>query len=194
MKLTEPHNNGGPTMEDPWTDAGVIETYTGTGFDLLDPSPADVRLADIAAGLAHTCRFGGHCEQFYSVAQHSLHVCEEFEADRIKRISLFHDAAEAYMGDVPRPFKSQYDLFENVESEILEVIWEALGVEPPNAEEWEQVMEADDQLLAYEAQNLLEDGSWAADSSDLGYDLRGRDIAAVRDQFSARGKSLLSDT
>jgi hypothetical protein len=179
-------------MEEPWTDAGVIETYTGTGFDLLDPSPADVRLVDIAAGLAHTCRFGGHCDQFYSVAQHSLHVSEQFESDRLRTVALFHDAAEAYMGDVPRPFKSQYDLFEEVESEILATVWEALGVEPPTDDEWSQVMEADDQLLAYEAQQLLEDGSWAADPRKLGYDLRGRDIAEVRDQFAARGESLLS--
>jgi len=59
---------------DPFEGVGVVETYTGGGFDIFEPDPEDVRLADIAAGLAHTCRFAGHCQHFYSVAHHSLHV------------------------------------------------------------------------------------------------------------------------
>lgn len=181
-------------MEEPWTGASVIETYTGNQFDLLDPTPANIRLEDIAAGLAHTCRFSGHCEQFYSVAQHSLHVSQEFETERLQLLGLFHDAAEAYMGDVPRPFKSQYDLFEDVESAILDAVWTALGVEPPTGEEWETVMAADDRLLAYEADELLEDGSWAADSPNLGYDLRTGGIEEVHEQYFSRARVLLDET
>jgi len=178
-------------MPEPWTGVGVIETYSGKQFDVLEPTPGAVRLEDIAAGLAHTCRFGGHCEQFYSVAQHSLHVSQEFDEKRLQLLALFHDAAEAYMGDVPRPFKTEFDLFERVEAEILDSVWEALAVDPPTDEEWAQVMEADDRLLAYEAEQLLEDGSWAAEPPDLGYDLRAGSIADTREQFLARGQSLL---
>lgn len=69
-------------MSDPWDEPGVVETYSGGGFDLFSPTPEDVRLRDIAAGLAHTCRFGGHCREFYSVAHHSLHVSTELPDDR----------------------------------------------------------------------------------------------------------------
>lgn len=178
-------------MTDAWTSLGTIETYTGGDFDLFDPDPADVRLADIAAGLAHTCRFGGHSRQFYSVAQHSLFVSREFSTPRLQLLGLLHDAAEAYVGDVPRPMKAALDGFEEAEHEILASIWDAFDVAPPTDGEWERVMAADDRLLAYEATHLLEDGSWADDPGDLGYDLDGGSIEAVRDRFRTRTETLL---
>jgi len=179
-------------MSDPWERAGVIETYTGGSFDLFSPDSADVRLLDIAAGLAHTCRFGGHCRGFYSVAEHSLHVSHELPDDpRLQLLGLFHDAGEAYVGDVPRPLKAEQEAFERIEAEILEVVWESFAVEPPTDSEWSQVMAADDRLLAYEANNILEDGDWAEQSPDLDYDLRADSIASVRERFHSRGQQLL---
>lgn len=179
-------------MGDPWTDVGVVETYTGRQFDVFDPEPGAVHVDDIAAGLAHTCRFGGHCQHFYSVAHHSLHVSRELPDDpRLQVLGLFHDAAEAYVGDVPRPLKARYDVFERVEDEILDTVWRALGVEPPGESEWERVMTADDRLLAYEARNVLEDGSWAGEAPDLAYELRSESIEAVRTRFLSRSETLL---
>jgi hypothetical protein len=178
-------------VSDPWERRGVVETYTGGSFDLFSPEPADVRLRDIAAGLAHTCRFGGHCRAFYSVALHSLHVSRELSTDRLQLLGLFHDAGEAYVGDVPRPLKAEQEAFERIETEILEVVWESFGVEPPTEAEWSQVMAADDRLLAYEADNILADGSWAEQSPALGYDLRVDSIASVRERFHSRGEQLL---
>ena len=179
-------------MDDPWSERGVVEMYTGGQFDLFYPDPADVRLADIAAGLAHTCRFGGQCRQFYSVARHSLYVSRELPDDpRLRLLGLFHDAGEAYVGDVPRPLKAEYDAFERVEERVLSAVWAGLGVEPPDDDEWERVMAADDRLLAYEAANILEDGSWAGNPRDLGYDLHSGSIGAVRDRFHQRAETLL---
>lgn len=172
------------------THSAVIETYTGGEFRPFDPRPADVRLLDIAAGLAHTCRFGGHCRQFYSVAQHSMCVSREFETPRLRLFALLHDAGEAYLGDIPRPIKTELDRIESVERGILETVWTGLGVDPPTAGEWERVMAADDRLLAYEADHLLADGSWAATPPDLGYELRDRPVEAVRDRFRERGEAL----
>jgi len=172
------------------TPGTVIETYTGGEFRPFDPRPADVRLLDIAAGLAHTCRFGGHCQQFYSVAQHSLYVSREFETPRLRLLALLHDAGEAYLGDVPRPIKRELDRIESVETAILETVWTGLGIDPPTDREWERVMAADDRLLAYEADHLLADGSWAAAPPDLGYEPRDRPVEAVRDQFRERAEEL----
>ena len=171
--------------------SAVIETYTGGRFSPFDPRPADVRLADIAAGLAHTCRYGGHCRQFYSVAQHSLYVSREFDDPRLQLVGLLHDAGEAYLGDIPRPVKAEFDRLEATEAEIREAVWAAFGVDPPTASEWERVMAADDRLLAYEADRLLADGSWAPAAPDLGYDLRPLSAGEVRDRFRARGEGLL---
>lgn len=172
-----------------------VETYTGGGFHPLDPDSEEVRLRDVAAGLAHTCRFGGHCRQFYSVAHHSLHVASEL-ADRGPRLELFgllHDAGEAYLGDLPRPLKAEFETFERAEERVLRAVWSAFDVEPPGDAEWEAVMAADDRLLAYEADELLADGSWAADPPDLDYDLQSDAIADVRERFRSRGKRLLAD-
>lgn len=77
---------------------------SGRLVDLAHPRPDDVDLDDIAHGLAHLCRFDGQCEHFYSVAQHSVLVSRlcEMHADW----ALFHDAHEAYLGDVSSPLKA----------------------------------------------------------------------------------------
>lgn len=180
-------------MSEPWSNIGEVETYTGGKFDLFDPDPADVRLLDIAAGLAHTCRFGGHCRHFYSVANHSIHVSRELPSDnpRLQLVGLFHDTGEAYVGDIPRPLKAKFDMVEQVEDRILNTIWTAFGIDPPTDDEWEQVMTADDRLLAYEANNILEDGTWAERSPDLDYDLQTDSTDAIREQFLSRSETLL---
>ena len=178
----------------PWDSSGVVETYTGRSFDLFDPTPEDIHLPDIAAGLAHTCRFGGHCQTFYSVAHHSLHVSRELAdagaGPRLVLLGLLHDAGEAYVGDVPRPLKTNVEAIERIEGEILEAVWTALNVTPPTDAEWSQVMAADDRLLAYEADTLLEDASWAGESADLGYELHSTDPERIREQFLARAERL----
>lgn len=171
---------------------GVVETDSGERLDLLDPDPAAISLADLAAGLARTCRFGGQCGAFYSVASHSIHVSNEVGEDpRLQAVALFHDAAEAYVGDVPRPLKRSLEGFEAVEADVLAAVWTALGVAPPTDREWERVMAADDRLLAYEAGELLVDGSWAEAPPDRAYDLRG-DPERDRERFRARAREVLA--
>lgn len=140
----------------------MVETYAGGGFDLFDPDPADVRLADIAAGLAHTCRFGGQCRQFYGVAHHSLYASRELPDDaRLRAIGPLHDAGEAYVGDVPRPLTAEHEAFERIEARVPEAVRAALDVDPPDETDWERVMAADDRLLVHEADAILEDCSRA---------------------------------
>lgn len=179
-------------MAKSWGETGVIETYSGEPFDVLNPDPAAVRLGDIAAGLAHTCRFGGQCQQFYSVATHSLLVSREFDDPRRQTLGLLHDAAEAYVGDVPRPLKHRYEDFETIEQEVLDAVWAGLGIEPPTDQEWQAVMTADDRLLSYEAANLLADGSWAGETPQLAYDLDSP-IDEARERFRTRAETLLAD-
>jgi len=173
--------------------ADTLETFTGGGFRPFDPNPDDVRLADIAGGLAHTCRFGGHCRRFYSVAHHSLHVAEELSdrGPRLELLGLLHDAGEAYLGDLPRPVKTEFEAFERAEERVLGAVWTALDVDPPTADEWEAVMAADDRLLAYEAADLLADAAWADDPPALGYELRS-EPAEVRERFLTRAERLLA--
>jgi hypothetical protein len=116
-------------MSDLWDSPGIIETHSGGGFDLFSPDPDTIRLPDIAASLAHTCRFGGHCRHFYSVAHHSLHVADELadNSPRLQLIGLLHDAGEAYLGDIPRPIKTELNELDQIEREILTAVWTPSG-------------------------------------------------------------------
>jgi hypothetical protein len=49
-----------------------IRTRSGTFVDVFDSKPEDFHIEDIAHALSHLCRYGGHCDPFYSVAQHSI--------------------------------------------------------------------------------------------------------------------------
>lgn len=51
-----------------------IQTYSGRQFDIAAPTPEMVDLEDIAHSLAMQCRYNGHCQHFYSVAEHSGYV------------------------------------------------------------------------------------------------------------------------
>ncbi|WP_306056554.1 hypothetical protein [Natronococcus wangiae] len=110
------------------------------------------------------------------------------DTPRLQLFGLLHDAGEAYLGDIPRPIKDRLEVIERTEARVLEAVWESFDVDPPTTDEWERVLAADDRLLAHE---LLEDGSWADDPPDLRYDLRSDSIAAVRDRFCTRGRTLL---
>jgi hypothetical protein len=49
-----------------------VETFSGLFVDTNNPDPSTILLKDIAHALSNTCRFGGHCDGFYSVAEHSV--------------------------------------------------------------------------------------------------------------------------
>jgi len=83
-----------------------IQTISGRKFPLAEPDPNQIDIEDIAHALSMLCRFNGHCTQFYSVAEHSMHVSHEISND-LALAGLLHDAAEAYLGDVPSPLKKE---------------------------------------------------------------------------------------
>lgn len=87
----------------------TIKTAAGNYIDLLAPTLEAIDIETIAHALSMTCRFGGHCPQFYSVAEHCVHAFRLAERDRVdvndRRAILLHDAAEAYVGDVVKPLK-----------------------------------------------------------------------------------------
>ena len=87
---------------------------SGRRLDLLDPSPVDIEIEDIAHGLARVARWNGqtHGDWGYSVAQHSVLVARLFsdmhpKIERKWRLAaLLHDAAEYVIGDMISPFKT----------------------------------------------------------------------------------------
>ena len=104
---------------------------SGRRLDLLDPSPLDVEIEDIAHGLARVARWNGQTrgEHIFSVAQHSLLV-EKIAGELEPLISredrlfiLLHDAPEYVIGDMISPFKAVIgDAYKDVENRILAAI------------------------------------------------------------------------
>lgn len=86
-----------------------METYSGRFVDLLNPQPDQIALVDIARGLSQACRFAAQTTKFYSVAEHSVR-CAELAPLGYKVHALFHDAHEAYTGDITAPMKQVLEL------------------------------------------------------------------------------------
>ncbi len=101
---------------------------SGRRLDLLDPSPMDIEIEDIAHGLARVARWNGQTvgEHAFSVAQHSVvveeivtHIQPDIEA-RWRLAALLHDASEYVIGDMISPFKAALGVDYKVFEERLE--------------------------------------------------------------------------
>ncbi len=131
--------------------SGIV-TFTGRVVHPFNPKPETICIEDIAHGLSLTCRFSGQCRNFYSVAQHSL-VVGNIVPRHLALVGLLHDAAEAYLTDIPRPFKQLIPGYQEVESNLLKTIFEALKI-PFNGIP-KEVKKADNIALALEQYELL---------------------------------------
>lgn len=108
-----------------WTFSGHIIQ------DLENPSVDDICIEDISHSLSRICRYNGHCRQFYSVAQHSVLTSRAIpnSSKPLKLWALLHDAAEAYLCDIPSPLKGYLSpKYDGLEKKYLRVICERFGL------------------------------------------------------------------
>jgi 5'-deoxynucleotidase YfbR-like HD superfamily hydrolase len=131
---------------------------SGRRLDLLDPSPLDVEIADIAHGLARVARWNGQTKgaHIFSVAQHTLLVevmarQKTPSLDRKLRLALFlHDAAEYVIGDMISPFKAVIgDSYKATEKRLLAAIHIRFGVPVMLAADTERMIKTADRAAAY---------------------------------------------
>src|ERR1700716_1413134 len=130
---------------------------SGRRLDLLDPSPLDVEIEDIAHGLARVARWNGQTEgaHIFSVAQHSLLVetiaRQRANLDRASRLGvLLHDAPEYVIGDMISPFKAVIgDAYKAVEARLLAAIHLRFGLPPVLPADLRTLVKAADRSAAY---------------------------------------------
>ena len=130
---------------------------SGRRLDLLDPSPLDVEIADIAHGLARVARWNGQTEgaHIFSVAQHSLLVeaiaRQRARLDRAIRLGiLLHDAPEYVIGDMISPFKAVIgDAYKAVEARLLAAIHLRFGLPAELPADAVALIKASDRSAAY---------------------------------------------
>ncbi|HXL13818.1 MAG TPA: HD family hydrolase [Bradyrhizobium sp.] len=131
---------------------------SGRRLDLLDPSPLDIEIADIAHGLARVARWNGQTSgaHIFSVAQHTLLV-EAVMRDqtprmdhRVRLAALLHDAPEYVIGDMISPFKAVLGGdYKAVEKRLLSAIHIRFGLPPMLGPEIERKIKDADKGAAY---------------------------------------------
>lgn len=123
----------------------------------LDRLPIEIiDIQDIAHSLSLICRFIGHTNKFYSVAEHSVLVSEELRQQGydagVQFAGLMHDATEAYLGDIPTPIKSLLTYYKRIEEEFWVSIAEKFKLDRELPRE---IKHADGTLLATEVEYLM---------------------------------------
>lgn len=137
---------------------------SGRRLDLLNPSPLDIEIEDIAHGLARVARWNGqtHGDHAYSVAQHSLLVEQIFGmiagsvTPEWRLMALLHDAPEYVIGDMISPFKAVMGGdYKVVEARLQEAIHLRYSLPPAMPQKLKTLIKHADRIAAfYEATRL----------------------------------------
>lgn len=137
---------------------------SGRRLDLLDPSPLDIEIEDIAHGLARVARWNGQTigDYAFSVAQHSIivmKICEFLKPNlspQEKMMALLHDAPEFVIGDMISPFKNALGVdYRAFEDRLERAIHIRFGLLPKTPAPLKKLIKKADRICAwYEATEL----------------------------------------
>lgn len=132
-----------------------LQTYSGKGFDLLDPKAEQIDIRDIAHALAIVNRYTGHTYRPYSVAQHSVNVARHaggWDGANYTRLpearyGLLHDASEAYLNDIASPLKALLPEYEKLEEKVSLAILLKFGLAGELTEAVEESVRRSDLIM-----------------------------------------------
>jgi len=131
---------------------------SGRRLDILNPSPLDVEIEDIAHGLARVARWNGqtHGGEIFSVAQHSVAVAEILALldpgapARWLLFALLHDAPEYVIGDMITPFKAALGgVYRDVEARLAQAILQRFSLKPEPPAALAKLTKRADRISAY---------------------------------------------
>lgn len=175
---------------------------SGRRLDLLDPSPVDIEIEDIAHGLARVARWNGQTtgDWAFSVAQHSVLVerlMTEIQPDLTPEwqlAGLLHDAPEYVVGDMISPFKAAMGVdFKTLENRLQEAIHIRFGIPPLVPKKIHRLIKAADKASAYfeaiQIAGFTEEEAekfWGRPKVNLAVDATPISIATAKDAFLRR--------
>lgn len=128
-----------------------IRTYSGLYVNVFEPTLDMLCIEDIAHALSNMPRFGGHTRKFYSVAQHSV-ICATMAIPEYELDTLMHDAAEAYLLDMPKPIKRGLDVYNDLENKMMALIAQKFNLTYPFDS---SIKKIDKAVLEMEFANLM---------------------------------------
>ena len=171
---------------------------SGRRLDLLDPSPLDIEIEDIAHGLARVARWNGQTsgDAAFSVAQHSLLVDDIVGRLRPKLdasghlSAVLHDAAEYVIGDLITPFKAAVGVdYKALELRLMTAIRLRFGLSAREPEDLQKLIKRADRIAAYLEATQLAGFSHSEARRLFGHHKRFDDIA-LRPWAPAKAKRL----
>lgn len=109
---------------------GKVRLYSGKYIDVTNLTEDDICLEDIAHALALKCRWNGNTQSFFSILSHSMLVQSLLHDSSYTIEALLHDAHEAYLFDIPAPYKTlePFKPLVELENKIQEIINTKYGV------------------------------------------------------------------
>ncbi len=128
----------------------IIDTFEDRLFDYLHPEEYKFDIDEIAWALSMQCRFNGFVSHFYSVAQHSVLMCDLVPI-KLRKQTLLHDGSEALCGDVVSPLKRllfEYRIIYNDTERAMFKYYKVPRILPP------LIKQADLRMLAAEKRDL----------------------------------------
>lgn len=176
-------------MNDMWHKGDWMQTFSGRKFYPLSPRAEDIDPIDIAHALSLLCRYNGHVDRFYSVAEHCVLISRWLEQTGHSPLAqlegLLHDGTEAFVGDMIRPLKVGMPEYQAAEARVQMELWVRFDLPRISyrdgsvayAQESLAVKEADTRILLDE-RNVLMAGkapaAWGQDNlSPLGVRVEG---------------------
>lgn len=168
--------------------SGWIQTYTGIAFYPMQPRPEEIDVIDIAHALSMLCRFAGHVERFYSIAEHCVHIHDWIE-DEYKFAALMHDSSEAYLVDIPKPVKNYLNEYVLIEKNLEAAIFAKYNIPYPFHP---RVKEGDNRILIDERNALLKKPPmlWNHEPEPLGIKIQNWSPEVAKEQFLDRFNKL----
>lgn len=171
-----------------------ISTVSGRFFDILKPEEYEYDIEEIAHALSNLCRYTGHTNRFYSVAEHSVLVSRIVPVG-LSLVGLLHDASEAYLGDVSSPLKKLLPEYRAIEDRVQRAIAKHFGIEYPYPTE---VHEADKRVYWQERREIancgVQDKLWHQDlSATRKVEAKGMAPHMARRMFLARFREITNN-
>jgi hypothetical protein len=179
-------------------DEGWIQCYNGGYFYFDDPKPEMINILDVAMALGNCCRYTGQTSQFYSVAEHSVHMSQfvtgpNLGMRELQMWALLHDATEAYIGDMNWPLKQKPYMqpYNELEKKIMKVIAKKFQLSPASCPDI--IKHLDRRICQDEREVLLppSEKSWGINPDDkLGAAIQCWQPHYARSRFLLRFKEL----
>ena len=166
-----------------------ITIHGGGYFDILAPERGEYGIETIANALSNLCRYTGHVDRFYSVAEHSVLV-SRMVPERYAMEGLLHDASEAFVGDVSSPLKKLLPDYKRIEENVQADIARRFNLVYPFPHE---IHDADKRIYWAERQNISpgRDGLWHQEyRASRKYKPEGWQPAKAKREFLKRYREL----